>query len=647
MRLSVSTHFQAGMILQRRGEWLLSGTAHPGVEVVVRFRGQEPRVRSDLSGRWQARLSTGEAGGPFVMEIESVSESISLDDILVGEVWLASGQSNMEFRLSECSTAGIDVPVADFSRIRYFKTERFTASEERREAIGRWTAVSRQSAGQMSAVAYFFARRVHRELGTIPVGIIQSAWGGSKIEPWIGAEAFIENPDLQYVPGQRQADLEGWEHKVAAFAERMEAWYATEPQLSRDGRLLEDLEAGWHLPDHGNRAWTPTDAPFVKEPILNGDQNGVVWFRKEVEISATMAGRDLLLDLGQIDAQRILYFNGVEVDRTTDAVPWCWMKPAVTRVPASLVQAGRATIAVRCLFQFLAGNPYFSESRVLETEDGADRIDMDRGWEALLSQQLGGGRPAKTREPRPWNDFTVPWDLGRPSSMFNSMIAPLTGFPLRGVLWYQGESNADQPERYRHLLAGMIANWRQRWRNPDLAFGIVQLAGYGEQAKGPMDSHWARFRQMQIEVADAVPGCGFATAIDIGDPLDIHPKDKKPVGERLADWALGAVYGHDLEWSGPRPVGADLSGGTLSIRFSRVAERLHTRHDPIRGFDIRDGAGIWHRVVGRVEGVDTVVVDVSEILGPDMVRYAWGNTPDCDLENSRGLPAFPFQIQLS
>ena len=639
--------FQDGMVVQRDQEVTLSGRAAPQAQVSVYFRDEAQHVRADLDGEWQARVPTGSAGGPFFMQVVSGEDRIELSDILVGEVWLAGGQSNMVFRVSSCSTAGEDLPKADFPDIRFFKTTLVTSARENKEVPGVWRRVSPDTASELSGVGFYFARRLHRELEGVPVGIIQSAWGGSKIEPWIGGDAFREDPGLRVVLDRLNESLSGWEEAAAEYAHNMETWYAAHPGVSRMGRLEEDMRDSLHQPDSNAERWKPVDMPFVKAPILKDHQNGVVWFRREVEITPEMAGKELQVDLGLVDAQRIVYFNGEEISSTSDATPVFWMKPLIARVPARLVKEGRGMIVVRCLFQYAGGNSYHCEHRTLATPDGEVKVDLSKGWSFTAGPILGGNPAAGTHAPRPWPVPRVPWDLGQPASMFNAMIAPLAGFPLRGVIWYQGEANVVDGSMYGILLKALMANWRKRWGDPELAFGIVQLAGYGEQMEGPMESPLAEFRQIQFNVARTVPGCGIVTAIDVGDPEAIHPVNKKPVGERLAGWALSEVYGQDIEWSGPQVRDVQIFGNRLRVTFSHVAEGLHARRDPIRAFDLLDGAGVWHRRSGQINGIDSIELDVSGIGRPLSLRYAWGNTPDCDLENSEGLPAFPFVIEIA
>jgi sialate O-acetylesterase len=614
-----------GAVVQRDEPIPVWGWADPGAEVVVALGGESRRGYADPDGRWAVTFPARPAGGaPFTLEVRSGDATRVARNLLAGDVWLCSGQSNMVLPMERVKERFADAIAASANpRIRCFTVPVRYAFEGPREEVagGAWQEAGPDEVLDFSAVGYFFARALEAETG-VPIGLIVSAMGGSPVESWMSEAALRPFPDRlevaapfrdpAYIAGLKQAEN-------AAGA----AWFRYRD--ARDEGLRHDPP--YYASEYDAGAWPVLQAPGIWDEQGVPEMFGVLWLRKEIELPAALAGRPARLLLGRVFDADVTYVNGVRVGETTYKYP-----PRRYTVPGGVLVAGRNVLTVRATMtgdrgRFLADKEYLLEV-------GGETFDLRGAWQWKVGMTSG---------PQPPSTF-VEW---QPLALYHAMLAPLHRQPLKGVLWYQGESNTGRAGQYEALLRAMITDWRARWGQPELPFLLVQLANYMEASAEPMESGWAELREAQRRVL-SLPHTGMAVTIDVGEWNDIHPLDKQTVGERLALEARRVAYGEGgLLSAGPLFAGLAREGSRLRLRFSFVGEGLRTRDgtEP-GGFALAGPDGVFHRAQARVDG-ETVVVAHPDIAEPRAVRYAWAHNPtSANLVNTAGLPASPFEARV-
>lgn len=646
--MKLASLFSDHMVLQRGAVVPVWGWAAPGDDVSVRFEPgarsenekQVRTARADEDGRWTVRLAPMRACSiPARLVVESRREGPvqEVKDVLVGEVWLASGQSNMEWTVKDSAGAADEIAAADHPGIRMFTVPRVIRRKPPMDVDGTWAVCSPESVAQFSAVAYFFGRELHRSEG-VPVGLLNSSWGGTRVEAWTSREALVSDllcrKEVEGVETVlRSLDAQKQEQAFAEFAAAPSAWLRRHvvPDPGNEG-----FGRGWAEPDFDDSAWPAGSmpAPWQRRGIPG---NGVVWFRRAVNVPAEWVGRDLLLGIGACDKHDTTYFNGVQVGSTgweTDA-PWTVCR--TYRVPGRLVRAGQNVIAVR-IYSYRNQGGLVGPEHAMKLEP-ADRIrggaiPLSGLWRIAVEHDFGVIQ-GTAGEPAPLPNQNSPYCL------FDNMIAPLCPYAVRGVIWYQGESNAGQAYHYRTRFPLLIRDWRRAWAQDSLLFLFVQLPNYDAGA-GPEGSSWAELREAQL-MALHEPETAMAVTIDIGDREDVHPKNKRDVGRRLALAAQAAVYGGSIEGFSPLYRSHSVEGDAICVRFAHASGGLMTTDGgPPKGFTI---AGEDRRFVpadAAIEG-DAVVVRSPDVSHPVAVRYAWADNPVCNLCSRAGLPASPFR----
>ncbi|HWS89589.1 MAG TPA: sialate O-acetylesterase [Pyrinomonadaceae bacterium] len=622
------------MVLQQGRKVRLWGWAEPGERVTVTFRGEKSAATADARGRWEVFTGPHKAGGPFELTVAG-RNTLAFRNVLVGEVWVCSGQSNMEWSLVNAQGGAKEAEAADYPFIRLFTVAKKTSADPLDNVEGRWVVTTPKEAAQFSAVGYFFGRELHKRLG-VPVGLIHTSWGGTPAEAWTSRAALAADPTLKPILERYDKELTDVPRLQREY-ERAQAEWASKYVMADPGNKGEP--AGYARPGQDPAGWKRMLLPQLWETV-GLDVDGVVWFRRDVEVPAAWAGKDLTLKLGAIDDFDTTYFNGVRVGSTGTDTPNAWIVARRYRVPGSLVRAGRNTLAVR-VFDRVGGGGFGGGEMSLAPEASAAKeggVALSGEWFYKEEATVPSRDIDWTKQPQPPGAA----NQNNPTVLYNAMLAPLTPYAVRGAIWYQGESNAGRAHQYRVLFPAMIRDWRAAWGVGDFPFYFVQLANWKARPQDSIDSEWAELREAQTLTLKAAPNTGMAVAIDIGDPDDIHPRNKLDVGLRLARWALADTYGLKLEKSGPLYDTYKVEGDRVRVSFKH-AGGLRTRDGgPPAGFYVAGADRKFVPAEARIEK-DAVVVRSKDVPSPVAVRYAWADNPTANLYNADGLPASPFR----
>lgn len=613
-------------VLQRDRPVAVWGWAEPGTTVTVQLGTVSVTATCADDGRWLARLPAQPAGGPFVLEATAGTRRMQAQDVLIGDVWLCTGQSNMEFAVSGAKDAAAEKAAATWPQIRHFAVGRLIAGQPQEQTAGKWLVCTPANVGSFTAVGYFFARKLHQDL-QVPIGLVNSSYGGTRVEAWTSAAA------LSTIPESAAA--------VTAFQDLVARSTA---QRARTGMDYDTLMRAWYREHDPGSAGEPAawadpaaasadgwsdvllPARLKQAKAVPAGFTGTVWLRREVELPAAAAGKGGMLNLIRVKDTNAAWINGTSIG---DSEQVNWFRKQ--RIPAGLLRAGRNTVAIRlvCL-DGECGLTGQAEELTL-TPEGLPPVALAGGWKLRLGTAFADAPPAPVRFDR------VPG----PTSLFNGMIAPLLPLSVAGAIWYQGESNTDAAWLYRRQLPTMIRDWRDRF-GQELPFLIVQLANHMGRGTRPETSAWAELREAQALTARDVPGCALAVAIDLGEAQNIHPANKQEVGRRLALLAEAQVHHLPVAASGPRFRAAVSEGASLRLTFDESAGLTTSDGAAPTGFAVAgaDRRFVW--ATARIDGA-TVLVSASEVPAPVAVRYAWGNNPACNLSNASGLPAAPFR----
>jgi sialate O-acetylesterase len=614
-------------VLQRGVPVPVWGWSAPGSKVTVTFAGQSRATITGTDGKWLVKFKSMRAASePRVLSVtnSTTHEAAVINDVLVGDVWLCSGQSNMEMGVLACNATN-DVAAANFPLIRLLTVPRRIATQPVETMQCRWLPCSPDTIkqglwGGFSAAGFFFGRELNRELN-IPIGLIHSSWGGTVAEAWTSAEGLAPLGDFNDAI-QSLRDGANSPRKTD-YLEIYEKWC----QQKDPG-----TQKGWATGAGVDASWKSVQMPQPFQQAGLPGFNGMVWFQREFDLPAEWTGKDLKLDLGPVDDFDTTWINGVKVGQMNryDLI-------RSYTVPASAVKPGKNILTIRVMdtggIGGLTAQP--EQMKIAPAGDkSAAPIQLAGTWQMRDSAPLAqlGSPPPPLDENNP-NVVTV---------LYDGMIAPLLPFAIKGAIWYQGESNADRAKQYRRLLPAMIGDWRARFGVGDFPFYIVQLAAFQATNAEPRENNWAELREAQAWTAKNVPNCGLALAIDIGDAGDIHPKNKQEVGRRLALDALAQTYGKKVECSGPWYRSMKVDGDKIRLEFDHADRGLVAKGDKLTGFAIagEDRKFVWADAV--IDG-QTVIVSSAAVPKPVAVRYAWDINPVCNLCNQAGLPAVPFR----
>lgn len=617
-QISLPKVFGDDMVLQRDRPIPIWGHAKPGTKIVANCAGVSATAKADKEGKWMLHLPKIKAGGPYtlkVYEAENAGVGIELKGILIGEVWLASGQSNMEWQLQQSMNADKEIANANFPKIRFLVVKQDKRLKPQADILaGKWEVCDSVNVKDWSAVAYFFARKIHVDQH-VPVGIIQSTWGGTPIESWTSREMLLTSnitKEKTLSNDTLAADLTDF---VEDSLNMIKFWNIVyNPQNNTDKAVP--------AAEYDDSNWAEIVMPNLFRDLGVRDQDGMVWLRKTITLPESFAGKNITINLGHPEMNYSLYFNGEAICKNV----WNSNPTHHYTIPARLVNSGKNIIAVRIAMLWDGGG--LNPADDIHFTDGATKISLGGKW--LYNKDL------ETPLPRMRNYQYYP------AVLYNAMINPLIPFGINGFIWYQGESNAGAAYDYRQLFPMLIKDWRKRWQLGDLPFLYVQLANYKKTKPNPSESEWAELREAQT-LTLAHPNTGMASAIDIGEAGDIHPRNKQEVGHRLALIANSMVYKQSILASGPMYKSFQKEGNRIRLSFHYTGKGLKTKDgNEITGFSIagKDKKFYWAKAI--LEGND-IIVFADNVPDPVAVRYAWADNPECNLVNSEGLPAVPFR----
>lgn len=608
------------MVLQRDANTRIWGRAAAGEKVTVKFNNKTYKATAGNDGKWQVQLAPAKAGGPYTMQIDA-SQRITLKDILVGDVWICSGQSNMVHQMIlHRERYEKEIAAANYPQIRHFWIPTMTDLQGPHDDLptGYWKTANPQDVLQFSAVAYFFARKLYEQY-KVPIGLINASVGGTPIQAWTSEEGLSTFPAITATITQNKDTA-----YTNGLVRAMQAYNNSRPKQEDKG-LTGAMP--WYAASYQPKGWRSINVPGYWEDQGIRDLDGVVWYRKEIDVPAAMTQLPAKIALGRIIDADELYVNGKQVGRTTYQYP---QRRYI--LPAGILQPGKNLLVVRVTNQsgkggFVPDKPYYLSA-------GQDTIDLKGTWQYRVGDVF---------IPQRFNGVSFSAQ-NSPTALYNAMLAPATPYTIKGFLWYQGEANTGNAKEYAALIPALIKDWRTKWGQGDLPFLYVQLPNYMDVQYLPSESQWAATREAQLK-ALSVPNTGMAVAIDLGEWNDIHPDNKKDVGERLSLLANQLAYGNkSMVASGPLYDTVLIEGNRMRIRFRHVGGGLITNDGEAPGEFAIAGADkkfVWAKA--KIEG-DQVIVWNDAIAQPLYVRYAWADNPaNPNLYNKEGLPASPFR----
>lgn len=612
--------FSDGMVLQRNASIPVWGWASPGASIVVKLGTETERTTANSDSTWQVQFSARPVGKPLALSATVDGSQQTVRNIVFGDVWIASGQSNMEWALSLARNGAAEIAAARDSNLREYKVPNTWAWDPEKDvAGGKWNIATPTTVGTMSGVAFFFAREL-RNAVKVPIGIVNTAWSGAAIDPYISRSALqlddaawqgIKNSEMQY----KQRIRDSLELRLG--------------KLPTADEGMMNGQATWAAVGYDDSAWRTVRAPGAWERNGYAGLDGTVWLRRTFTLSAAEAKQNAKLGLGTIDDDDVTWINGVEVGRTSG-----YYLPRNYDVPASVLREGNNVIVVRVSDGTGDGGIIGDTSQVF-VQAGNSKHTLAGEWKFRV------GMASFSDDGQHINKI--------PAILYNRMMHPIARLPFTGVIWYQGESNANndaQAQAYRAKFATLIQSWRREVNGgrSDFPFLWAQLPNYGRvDATPPANAGWAYLRESQA-AALSLPNTGQAVTIDIGEATNLHPTNKQEVGKRLALIARAMVYKQAVEFSGPVYSEHRVDGQQMAVSFTKSAGlKTWVAGDSVRGFAIAGADKQWKWANARVSG-NTVVVWSDDVMTPVAVRYAWGNSPrDPNLYNGAGLPAAPFR----
>lgn len=636
--LKLSPLFSDHMVLQQEEDVAIWGNDKPNQKVTVSGSwGEEKSIQADINGHWKLNLKTPKAGGPYTLSVISKDSTAIFKDVLIGEVWLASGQSNMQMPLKgwppndPIQNSEMEIANSENPNIRMFTVTRAFSIKTLDTLEGSWAVSNKNTASDFSATAFFFAKRMQKEL-QVPIGIIHSSWGGTVAEAWTSASSlrplkdFNETLDRINKP-QPFEQTQNWfaQYPSQDFPETKEQWEQIE---------FADLDAAQLNFD--DATWGSIDLPGRVDQMENGEIDGAIWIRKEIEI--TDISNDYTLHIGAIDDMDATYVNGEKIGGLAGNGVWN-MERKIT-VPKNLLKKGKNIIAIRIID---TGGKGSVEGRMELVNEKGVSISLEGAWNSLMIAEIylgkfyGYGLKNDLSE-RPEIQLMNP---NIPTVLYNAMINPLVPYNIKGAIWYQGESNVGRDLQYRQLFPAMINDWRAKW-NSEFPFYFVQIAPYTYDPN-PSKQVSQRLREAQ-RLSLNTPKTGMVVTLDIGNPTNIHPANKQDVGSRLAGLALANDYGFSLVYSGPSVKKISQTNHKILVEFNHVGSGLMAAEDELTGFEIAGDDKIYKVAKAKIKG-NTIELTAKGLTQPKYVRYAWRDDSMASLFNQEGLPASSFSSE--
>jgi sialate O-acetylesterase len=610
--------FTDHMVIQRDIEVPVWGTAAKKEKIIFNFNGTEIKTKADKAGKWMIKLPPMPAGGPHKLTIKGKSNTIEITDILVGEVWVCSGQSNMEWIVKNTNNAEEVIANANDTQIRHFKVPHEIANlPQEKIPGGSWEVSSPETTGDFTAVGYFFAKQLREKLD-IPIGLLNTSWGGTNIETWISSEAISTIPEFTQIASDlKTMDLN------ATYKEQIAEMEKSFGKLPQKDVGMQDGKALWAAKNYDDSDWKTIDVPGLWEQKGLPGLDGVVWFRKTIELSQEEADRITQMYLESIDDADITWINGEKIGETKS-----YNEKRIYDIRKGLLKPGENTMTIR-VTDTGGGGGIYGNPELIKLLGYTVSVPLAGDWK----YKIGEGRASVSKSPNSY-----------PSLLYNAMLNPLLPYAMKGVIWYQGESNAGRAYAYRELFPLLIKDWRNRWGQGNFPFLWVQLANFKEAVAQPAGSDWAELREAQ-SMTLSLPNTGEAVIIDIGEAGDIHPRNKKDVGYRLSLAARKIAYGEDIEHSSPMYKSMKANGNEVRVTFEHAGNGLmiKDKYGYVNGFAVAGADQNFYWAKAKLEGND-VVLYADEVQKPVAVRYGWADNPeDLNLYSKDGLPVNPFR----
>ncbi len=620
-KITLPAFIADNMVLQQQADDPIWGWADPGELITVEgsWNNHPVSIKADAQGAFMLKIKTPKAGGPYTLTIKG-QRTIVLHNVMIGEVWVCSGQSNMELPMQGWPGAHVlnsaqEIEQANYPNIRLFTVNRDIALSPQKTCEGNWSACNPKSVAPFSATAYFFGRSLYQKL-KVPIGLIVSCWGGTVAEAWTSNRALRDLGDFDSMLNKLDS--------IRPFMKEIEAKDKIYDAAWKKASVY--INTQYEKTDFDDHDWRIMNLPTIWEKAGYPDLDGIVWFREKVNIPASWVGKPLEMGLGPIDDNDITWFNGTKVGATEG-----WLVSRAYKIPGDLVKAGENVIAVRVTD--LGGNGgIYGQKEMLKIYPAGTSPDQGIG--------LAGGWKYKIAFVR-HSTSLITQNPNNPTVLYNGMMAPLIPFAVRGAIWYQGESNVGRAKQYAKLFPMMINDWRRRWKEGDFPFYFVQIAPYPYGGNG-MQS--AALRDAQRTTL-RLPNTGMAVTLDIGDTTNIHPANKQEVGRRLALWALANTYGRKgIVYSGPLYQNMEIEGNKIFISFKYVDGGLMAKGGGLNNFEIAGDDGKFVHAHAKISR-DKVIVSSDAILHPKAARYGWSDTAEPHLFNKAGLPASSFSTK--
>ena len=606
--------FSDGMVLQRDKQNPIWGFADANESVEIHFNKQVKKTTADKNGKWTVNLSAEKAGGPFELTIIGKNK-ITIKNVLVGEVWICSGQSNMEFQVFKTMNAEKEMADANYPMIRHFGVAQDLSGTPKDDLKqGKWEEANKKNVGNFTAVGYYFARKLYAEL-KIPIGIINTSWGGTNVETWTSREAFENSPDFKAMI----ADVPTL--NVDSISKLYARKMKERVEKIQGNPVSCDNEDSFKELSFNDNSWGELNTPSLWENQPLGDLDGVVWMRKTITLTADDLKNKAVLSLAKIDDEDITYINGIEIGRNTQ-----YDLKRVYSVPGNVLKEGKNVIAVR-IVDNSGGGGIYGEAQDLKLNIGSKSIPLDGKWKFRVIVVKTALSP---------NSY--------PSLLYNAMVNPLVPYGIQGVLWYQGEANVWRAAEYKKSFPLMINDWRTKFKQGNFPFYFVQLSTFdefgGNSQKG---SRWAELREAQSETLK-VPNTGMAVTTDIGNAKDIHPTNKQDIGLRLAAIAMNNIYGKKQVHSGPTYKSQEIKGNQIVLTFDNIGSGLSTPNNvELKGFEIAGADKVFHSAKAIIKD-NKVIVSSDQVQNPVAVHYGWADDDTAiNLFNKEKFPASPFR----